>query len=151
MAKFDRNAAVLASCALAAALLAPACGRKTPVRPLDLVVPSPIEGLAVTNVDKGIEVAWDRPTRYADGMQMLDLAGFRIERRRPCCGFVPRQLVEVEDRQRFRRAKRFRWVDEQVDAGESYTYRISAYTLDSYESKPTESEPIVREIPAKQP
>lgn len=142
----------LVCCAIAAALLlTPACGRKTPVRPPELVVPSPVEGLSASNVASGIELGWDRPTRYADGSHMLDLAGFRVERSRPCCGSVVHQRIEVEDRQRFRRAKRFRYVDERVEPGETYTYRVVAYTIDSYESVASGTVEIVRQLPAPPP
>lgn len=136
---------------MAASLLPAACGRKTNVRPPELVVPNPVEGLTADNAEQGIDLAWDRPTRYADGSNMLDLAGFRIERSRPCCGFVTLQEVEVEDRNRFRRAKRFRYTDHRVEVGEIYAYRVTAYTLDGYESTVSETVEIRRELPAAKP
>lgn len=144
----DGRFTLVAACAIAAVALAvSACGRKTPVRPPELVVPNSVQRLDVNNTDRGIELTWDRPTRYADGSQMLDLAGFRIERSRPCCGFVAYKEIEVDDRHRFRRTPRFRWVDERVEPGEVYTYRITAHTLDGYASAPTESESITRARP----
>ncbi len=136
-------AAVLALGVLAAG----ACGRKTDVRPPDLVGPSTVEGLSARNRVKGIELTWDRPTRYADGSQMLDLNGFRIERRRPCCGFARLDEVAVSDRTRFRQAKRFRYLDEWAEPGELYSYRVIAVTVDNYESVPSEPVQIQRGVP----
>lgn len=127
------------------------CGRKTKVLPPDLVAPQTVEGVTVVNAPAGIAVEWERPTHYVDGSNMLDLAGFRVERRRPCCGYQVIQRVEVEDRWRFRRAKRFEFVDEQVTPGEEYSYRIVAYTIDGYESAPSEPLRIQRQAPAAAP
>ncbi len=122
---------------LAVALLAGgACGRKTAVRPPDLIAPETVRALSVTNTTNGIELRWERPTRYVDRSQMLDLAGFRIERRRACCGFRLIHQIEVDDRERFRRAKTFSWTDPEVDIGEIYYYQVIAYTLDEDLSAP---------------
>ena len=48
---------------------------------------------------------------------------------------------------RFRRAKRFRLLDEQVSTGEIYLYRVVAYTIDGYESPPSEPAQIQRQPP----
>jgi len=149
--RLDRSLSLL-SCIVAAVLaLAPACGRKTPVRPPELAAPNPVETLTATNVARGIELEWDRPTRYVDGTLMLDLAGFRLERGRPCCGFAVHQVILVEDRQRFRRAKRFRHVDQSVEPGETYSYRVVAFTLDAYDSVASDTIQIVREVPPPPP
>lgn len=95
----------------------------------------------------GIALEWERPTEYADGSNMLDLAGFRLERRRACCGYQVIARVPVEDRYRFRRAKQFRHLDEAVSTGEIYLYRVIAYTLDGYESPPHEPVQIQRQLP----
>lgn len=149
-ARVARSTTVFA-CAVTIAIGTGACGRKTAVRAPELVAPQPVAALEVRNVERGVELAWDRPTRYADGATMLDLAGFRVERSRPCCGFLLHQEIEIEDRQRFRRAKRIRWTDDRVQLGEEYAYRITAYTIDGYESEPVESPPIVRELPPPTP
>ncbi len=128
-------------------VVSPGCGRKTDVRPPHLVAPKTVTGLKLTNRVNGIEVEWKRPTRYADGTQMLDLDAFRIERRRPCCGYIELDRVPVEDRSRFRRANRFSYVDERVEHGELYSYRIVAVTVDRYESVPCEPVQIQRSLP----
>jgi hypothetical protein len=128
-------------------LAAAACGRKTPVVAPALAAPQTVEELQATNRLDGIELSWDRPTRYADGSHMLDLDGFRVERRRPCCGYVELARVPVEDRTRFQRARRFRYVDERVEPGELYSYRVIAFTVDEYESLPSEAVQIQRRLP----
>ena len=45
--------------------------------------------------------------------------------------------VVVEDRDRFRQAKRFRYTDEQITAGTRYRYRVRAFTLDGEYSTPS--------------
>ncbi len=131
----------------AAISLGTACGRKTDVRPPHFVVPSVVEGLAAENELRGVKLRWKRPTRYADGSQMLDLDGFRIERRRPCCAFIKLADVPVEDRTRFQRANSFDYVDERVEVGELYSYRVVAITVDRYESDPCEPVQIQRRLP----
>ena len=132
-------------------LAASACGRKTSVRPRELISPQAVEGLAATNTVDGIELRWRRPTRYVGGSHMLDLAGFRIERRRACCGFREIHQLEVEDRERFRRAKTFTFVDTYVEQDEAYLYRVTAYTVDDYRSEPTAPVEVVRELPPPAP
>ena len=116
--------------------IAASCGRKTAVRPPDLVAPEPARELSVANTADGIELHWGRPTRYVDRSPMLDLAGFRIQRRRACCGFREIHEIVLDDRQRFRRAKSFRWTDTGVELGEIYYYQVVAYTVDDYASEP---------------
>ncbi len=140
-----RCAALALTCV---ALLGLACGRKTAVRPPDLVAPQSVEGVSAVNLDDGIEVRWQRPTRYVDGSHMLDLAAFRIERKRPCCGYRLLEHLEVEDRQRFRRKKTFRYLDSTADLGEIYHYRVIAITVDEYESLPGEAVFIRRALPS---
>jgi hypothetical protein len=145
-----RTALGLAALLVSGCLAAGACGRKTAVRAPALAAPQAIEGLEARNELDGIEIAWDRPTRYADGSHMLDLDGFRIERRRPCCGYIELARVPIEDRTRFQRARRFRYVDERVEPGELYSYRVIAVTVDEYESIPCEPVQIQRRLPLRE-
>ena len=144
---FERTV-LLAAFVIATSL---SCGRKTAVRPPDLIAPQTIQEISAVNKDAGIEISWKRPTRYVDGSHMLDLAAFRIERKRPCCGFRHIQTITVEDRQRFRRKKRFRHLDATVDLGEAYSYRIIAITLDGFESDAGEAVFIRRRPPESSP
>lgn len=122
----------------------PSCGRKTPVRPPELVVPERIDDLTARPVAGGIELRWKRPERYADGSRMFDLAGFRIERRRDGEEFRSVADLSVTDRQRFRQARHWRWTDTTAEPGVGYAYRIRSYTTDGYVSAPSNVAEAVR-------
>jgi hypothetical protein len=137
----------VAAAALALAVLAH-CGRKTDVRPPELVAPEVVEGLRTQNVAEGVRVSWRRPTRYVDGSTMTDLGGFRIERSRDGEAFGLWREEPVNDRERFRKTRRFRVVDTGVETGREYRYRVRAFTLDGHVSHASEVAGIVRQQPA---
>jgi hypothetical protein len=112
-----------------------ACGRKAPPLAPEDVLPSPITDLTATNVADGIQLAWSRPTRYADGKRMTDLGGFVISRSEgEPPGSPLRRLadLQVTDRDRFRQLKRFRYVDGETTVGVHYRYQVVSYTTDLY-------------------
>ncbi len=126
----------------------PACGRKTPVRPPELVAPEPIRSLALEVERTGIKLLWERPQRYVDGSDMDDLGGFvvlRAIRNGQGVGesFSQIAVVPVEDRDRFRKARRFSYTDEQITDGILYRYRVQAFTLDGYYSSPSNTVELV--------
>jgi hypothetical protein len=149
----DRSAAsVLLFAALCgAALGGPACGRKTPVRPPELVAPEPISTLAATNAADGVLVSWQRPVKYVDGTRMLDLGAFRVERSAGGAPFSPIATVEVTDRDRIQQARRFRWLDTDTVAGATYQYRVLSFTTDAYVSQPSNVITIERAPPTPAP
>ncbi|MBI3797912.1 MAG: fibronectin type III domain-containing protein [Deltaproteobacteria bacterium] len=119
-----------------------ACGRKTDVRPPELVGPEPIGDLTLEATDKTIQLHWGRPQKYVDGSDMDDLGGFVVlratENGQGKAGVFARiATVPVEDRDRFRKAKKFSYTDEQLTAGTLYRYRVEAFTLDGYYSSPS--------------
>ena len=124
--------------------LVPACGRKTAVRPPELVAPKPIEDLKLEAKTTGIELRWSRPRTYVDGSTMDDLGGFLVLRAiqdasksEETSEFSELATVVVEDRDRFRQAKRFRYTDEQITVGTRYRYQVRAFTLDGDYSIPS--------------
>jgi len=130
------------TCTLILVTVLSACGRKTPVRPPELVAPEPINDLQAEVKDKAIRLQWGRPQEYVYGGELDDLAGFVISRAtRNGTGqsstFTQIAIVPVEDRDRFRQAKKFNYTDEQLSAGTLYRYRVQAFTLDGYYSKPS--------------
>jgi hypothetical protein len=133
--------AVLALAALAH------CGRKTDVRPPELVAPEVVESVKAENVTEGINVSWRRPEKYVDGSRMTDLAGFRIERSRDGEPFAAWQEKTVDDRERFRKTRRFRILDTDVEMGREYRYRVRAFTLDDDVSADSKVAGIVRQAP----
>ena len=133
----------------AAAILSAAegCGRKTDVKPPQLVAPQAIRKLAATNEEKGIRISWERPNEYVDGSAMHDLAAFRIERSLAEGPFLPLKKVEVTDRDRFRQIRRFRLVDAGAKPNERYRYRVVSFTLDGHVSGPSNIVAIERIVP----
>jgi hypothetical protein len=51
--------------------------------------------------------------------------------------------VIVDDRDRFRQAKKFSYTDEQLTVGSHYRYRVQAFTLDGYYSSPSNTIELV--------
>lgn len=141
----------LAVMLLASALLTPACGRKTPVRPPEFVAPAAITDLEATNVVSGIGLGWRRPRQTADGKPLWDLDGFVVERALPGLPFEFLTRVQVPDRDRLRQQKRFTFVDTTAELGEDYRYRVLAFTADGYLSAPSSVVEIVRAIPTATP
>ena len=126
----------------------PACGRKTPVRPPELVAPEPVDDLTLEVEGKGIRLLWGRPQKYVDGSDMEDLAGFVVLRatqngQGEADSFTQFATVTVDDRDRFRKAKKFSYTDEQLTAGTLYRYRVQAFTLDGYYSSPSNTVELV--------
>jgi hypothetical protein len=126
---------VTAAIALAVglALALPACGRKAPVRPPELVRPEPPESLAAVAIPEGVRLSWRRPVRYTGGGRMNDLGGFIIERA-PGEGapatFAQIGRIDLQDQTRFQHERRIEWVDHDAVRGERYLYRVVAFTLD---------------------
>lgn len=137
--------ALLALAALAS--LSPSCGRKTAPKPPEFIRPEKIAALEARNVADGIELGWKRPRDYVDGSRMYDLAGFRIERGGRDGSWMFLAEIAVDDNDRFRPIKSFKYVDSAVAEGEAYHYRLRSFTVDRDESDPTASGWIVRETP----
>src|SRR5262249_55022205 len=55
-----------------------ACGRKTPVRPPELVAPEPTNDLALEIEKNGIKLSWGRTDKTVDGSELDDLGGFVV-------------------------------------------------------------------------
>jgi hypothetical protein len=117
----------------------PACGKKTPVRPPALVLPEPTGDLTLEIEKGGVMLRWGRPQRYMDGSELEDLSGFAVLRstqdaQGKTSSFAKVATIPVEDRDRFRKAKKFTYTDTQLTAGVLYRYRVQSLTADGYES-----------------
>jgi len=126
----------------------PACGRKTPVVPPELAGPEATDDLTLEVDNKGITLRWGRPQEYAGGNTMEDLGGFVVLRAiQPDQGqtntFTKVATITVEDRDRFRKTKKFTYTDDQLTAGTLYRYRVQAFTLDGYYSSPSNTVELV--------
>jgi hypothetical protein len=112
------------------------------------VAPEPVGDLTLETKDKTIQLHWGRPRRYVDGGNMDDLGGFVVLRAAQngegkAETFSRIATVPVEDRDRFRQAKKFSYTDEQLTAGTLYRYRVQAFTLDGYYSSPSNTVELV--------
>jgi len=145
-----RNVAVVVSTAALFALPS-ACGRKTDVKPPQLIAPEAIRELEATNEEEGIRISWERPNEYVDGSPMHDLAAFRAERSTAGGPFQTLSKVEVTDRDRFRQIRRFRLLDTNVRPNETYRYRVVSFTLTRHVSAPSNIVEIERVIPPSPP
>jgi hypothetical protein len=139
---------------LAAALitiLAAACGKKGDPRAPELATPEPISNLTARQERAGVSLTWSRPARYVGGGEVKDLASFVIFRKdiSPSCvdcpaPYRPLTTVYVEDRQKFVKENRYRFIDEQVQAKTIYRYRVSSQLLDGSLSAPSNEVEVVR-------
>jgi hypothetical protein len=124
------------------------CGRKGPPRPPEDILPATISDLSAVSVPNGVQLSWSRPSLYADGSRMTDLAGFVVNR---AVGDPAGALVqsiadlEVSDRNRFRQIKHFRYLDTDTIVGIEYRYQVVSYTLDGYFSASSNTVTIQRE------
>lgn len=132
-------------------VLLSACGRKTEVKPPQLIAPEAIEKLEVTNEEEGVRISWERPDEYVDGSAMHDLAAFRVERSTAGGAFRVLSKVEVTDRDRFRQIRRFRLLDTNAAPNELYRYRVVSFTLTGHVSAPSNVVEIERVIPPPPP
>ena len=136
---------------VALALALAACARKTEVKPPRLVEPHTITEVSLTTLADGVAIRWSRPTKYVDGTNMEDLAGFVVERSRNNEPFEERDRVPVTDRGRFQKAARFDYSDHAVMEGTTYHYRIMAFTTDGYYGGPSGAATITWEPPHPSP
>lgn len=115
------------------------CGRKTPPRPPQYVIPKSPAPVTVTPVPDGLKVSWRRPTEYVDGTTLEDLGGFDVYR---ACGegdfWEPIAELPVTDRERFRKGRTFAYIDHSIPSDSPCRYRVVAATLDGYRSPPAE-------------
>lgn len=125
-------------------LTASACGKKGDPRAPELAVPETIRDLGAQIDREGIALTWSRPTRYLDGKELKDLAGFVIFRKEvsqtcPDC-LVPyrqRTTVNLEDQGKFIQKKRYRFVDQELAPQAVYRYRVSSLLMDGSLSDPS--------------
>lgn len=115
-----------------------ACGKKGDPRAPELAAPEPIRDLRGEAGKQGIILTWTRPTRYVDGKNLVDLAGFVIFRKEiskscPECptAYRERALVSVEDQEKFIKKRKFRFVDRELQPETTYRYRIFSQLRDA--------------------
>jgi hypothetical protein len=130
---------LVVACALFPVIVLPACGKKTPVRPPEFVIPESTGDLALDIAKGSVVLSWGRPQEYVDGNEMEDLGSFIVFRatqdaQGQTSPFAKVATIPVEDRDRFRKAKRFTYTDTQLTVGTLYRYRVRSVTTDGYKS-----------------
>ena len=130
---------------------AAACGKKGDLRAPELAAPKPINNLRARPAQDAITLTWNRPTEYMDGEEIKDLASFVIFRKEisPSCLDCPvpyrqLQILNVEDREKFVKQKRYRYDDQDVRANVTYRYRVSAQLFDGSLSAPSNEVEVSR-------
>src|SRR5215510_12418006 len=103
----------------------------------------------VLEIEKnGVKLRWGRTEKTVDGSELDDLGGFVVLRasqdtQGKTSSFIQLATIPVEDRDRFRKAKKFTYTDEPLMAGTLYRYRVQAFTLDGYYSSPSNTVELV--------
>ncbi len=123
--------------ALAVLVLATSgCGHKGSVVAPELVRPEPPTEVAASSTPDGVRLTWTRPTKYTGGQRMRDLGSFVIERAdaETPTKFARVGTVELQDQTRFRQERRLAYTDREVTPEREYVYRVTARTVDGYDS-----------------
>lgn len=133
-----------------AAVLVTACGKKGDPRAPELATPETIKDLKGKADKRGIALTWSRPTRYVDGKELRDLAGFAIFRKElsktcPECPvpYRERAVVNVEDQEKFMKKKQFLFVDQELQPQTIYRYRVFTKLMDESLSDPSNEIEVV--------
>ena len=129
---------------LAFGLFLSGCGSKGPLRTPEGALPEPIKDLKAMAGKQGIDLTWTKPSKYIDGKDLSDLAGFVIFRKDisktcPECPVPYRQraIVNVEDQQKFQKRKQYGFVDQELQPQTIYRYRVFSKVMDDTLSDPS--------------
>ena len=121
--------------AAAASFLLASCGVKAPPQPRELVVPAPVEDVAVAVLPGGPDIAFTLPSNSLDGSPLEAVGGYRILREGPE-GRVVREDVRFSvSEMRQRVGKRVLFQDERPE--QAGTYRYCVIPVDAYGSHPS--------------
>lgn len=152
-----RTLRFLGLAALMLTTLLTGCGKKGPVRPLELPLPAAPSNLSLQQRGEALRLSWEVPTANQNGTPLTDLQGFRLFR----LPFVPGQeclecrdlsvlLAEIDldyPQGTIRDGSRLTYVDDAVQAGTGYRYRIVPFTARDHEGAPASLSAIVYPAP----
>jgi hypothetical protein len=134
------GAALAVAMATMALLHSASCGVKAPPRPRELVVPAPVEDVAVEIVPDGLEITFTLPSKSLDGFPLERIGGYRILREGPD-GEVVREDVRFSvSEMRQRAGKRVVFPDEPPE--QPGTYRYCVMPMDAYGSHPSRRQTV---------
>lgn len=137
--------------AILAAMVMIGCGVKSSPIPPSQTHPEAVNDLSAESVSGGVRLSWSRPMSYTSGRTLSDLAGFRLMRAAGPGPFHEVAELPVTDQERFRKVRRFSYVDRSAQMGHTYLYIIIAETSDGYRSDPSNVAKVTRERPKPPP
>jgi len=147
----DRWILGVAAAAVFASALWLGCGVKSPPTPPQYAIPERITNLTATSEGRGVLLEWERPTTYASGRKMRDLAKFKVGRADSSGNFYPLLEIPVTDQARFQQQRNFSYLDSSAQMGHLYRYQVFSETDDHYRSESSNIAEITREQPKPTP
>jgi hypothetical protein len=111
------------------------CGIKAPPQPRELVVPAPVEDLAVRSVPEGIQITFTLPSESLDGSPLEMIGGYRILREGPDGKDVRVETRFSVSEMRQRPGKQMAFLDVTPEQGGEYRYCVIPF--DIYRSHPS--------------
>lgn len=121
--------------AVAAGLLCVlSCGVKAPPQPREVVVPAPVEEVAVRDLPEGVRITFTLPSKSLDGTPLEGIGGYRIVREGPDGKDVREDIRFSVSEMRQMIGKSASFLDEAP--GRAGTYRYCVVPLDMYGSHP---------------
>jgi hypothetical protein len=119
----------------AACFLLAGCGVKAPPQPRELVVPAPVEDVAVSILPEGLEITFTLPSKSLDGSPLEVIGGYRILREGPDGQDVRGDVRFSVSEMRQKTGKRVNFLDEPPE--QAGTYRYCVLPVDAYGSHPS--------------
>ncbi len=111
------------------------CGIKAPPQPRELVVPAPVDDVAVLIVPEGLEITFTLPSKSLDGSPLEVIAGYRIVREGPDGKDVREDVRFSVSEMKRRTGKRVAFLDD--PPARAGTYRYCVIPVDAYGSHPS--------------
>lgn len=111
------------------------CGIKAPPQPRELVVPAPVDDVAVAIVPDGLEITFTLPSKSLDGSPLEAIGGYRILREGPDGKDVREDVRFSVSEMKQRTGKRVAFQDD--PPAQAGTYRYCVIPVDGYGSHPS--------------
>ena len=142
----DLSRAILILTLLTPLTLLAGCGKKGALVPPEALAPAPVSNLAVSQQGDRFQVSWSPPTREEAGAPLKDLAGFLLFRRvllppaedcEECpSAYAERARIDLAYPQGIRRSgSLILFDDSDLKTGQSYQYKVRAFTFDGVQSR----------------
>lgn len=122
----------------ATAVLAAACGVRTPPRPPEDTQPRVATDVDAKRDGENVHLQWERPSESVDGHRLADLTGFLVERRTGDGAFTIIANVPADTEHRLRPRKHYDYTDTAPPPA-PIEYRVVSYASDGQRSAPSKS------------